>query len=104
MELFSDLPSDERLPGTERRRAMIAIMTATIMAVFDGTIVNVALPQIGLALHASASTSIWVANSYLLAVAVTLATFASLSDRMGFRKLFTAGLIVFTLSSLGCAL
>jgi DHA2 family multidrug resistance protein-like MFS transporter len=104
MELFSDMPSDEGLPGAERRRAMIAVMTATTMAVFDGTIVNVALPQISLALNASASASIWVANSYLLAVAVTLATFASLSGRVGFRKLFTAGLSVFTLASLGCAL
>jgi DHA2 family multidrug resistance protein-like MFS transporter len=104
MELFSDMPSDDGLPGTERRRAMIAVMTATTMAVFDGTIVNVALPQISLALHASAGTSIWVANSYLLAVAMTLATFASLSGRLGFRTLFTAGLTVFTLASLGCAL
>jgi DHA2 family multidrug resistance protein-like MFS transporter len=104
MELFSDMPSDEGLPGAERRRAMIAVMTATTMAVFDGTIVNVALPQISLALNASAGTSIWVANSYLLAVAMTLATFASLSGRMGFRTLFTTGLSVFTLASLGCAL
>ncbi|WP_034299280.1 DHA2 family efflux MFS transporter permease subunit [Herbaspirillum sp. RV1423] len=104
MELFSDMPSDEGLPGAERRRAMIAVMTATTMAVFDGTIVNVALPQIGLALNASVSASIWVANSYLLAVAMTLATFASLSGRVGFRGLFTAGLGVFTLASLGCAL
>jgi DHA2 family multidrug resistance protein-like MFS transporter len=104
MELFSDMPSDEGLPGAERRRAMIAVMTATTMAVFDGTIVNVALPQISLALNASAGVSIWVANSYLLAVAMTLATFASLSGRVGFRGLFTAGLGVFTLASLGCAL
>ncbi|KAF1038129.1 MAG: putative transport protein HsrA [Herbaspirillum frisingense] len=104
MELFTDLPSDEGLPGAERRKAMIAVMTATTMAVFDGTIVNVALPQISRALDASPAASIWVANAYLLAVAMTLATFASLSSRVGFRALFTAGLFVFTLASLGCAL
>lgn len=104
MELFSDLPGDEGLPGKERRKAMFAVMTATTMAVFDGTIVNVALPQISHALNASPSEAIWVANAYLLAVAMTLATFASLSGRVGFRKLFTSGLTVFTLASLGCAL
>ena len=104
MELFSDMPSDDGLPGAQRRLAMIAVMTATAMAVFDGTIVNIALPQISRALHASAGTVIWVANGYLLAMAMTLATFASLSTRLGFRTLFTSGLAVFTLASLGCAL
>jgi len=83
---------------------MIAVMTATTMTVFDGTIVNIALPQIGRALNASAGTVIWVANGYLLAMAMTLAMFASLSNRLGFRTLFTGGLAVFTLASLGCAL
>ncbi|WP_432239744.1 MFS transporter [Herbaspirillum robiniae] len=104
MELFSDQPGDEGLPGAERRLAMIAVMTATTMAVFDGTIVNVALPQITRALDAPVGTAIWVANGYLLATAMTLATFASLSGRVGFRTLFSAGLAVFTLASLGCAL
>jgi DHA2 family multidrug resistance protein-like MFS transporter len=104
MELFSDLPGDEGLPGQQRRRAMLAVMTATTMAVFDGTIINVALPQISLALHTSAAASVWVANAYLLATAMTLAAFAALSSRLGFRIQFTAGLAVFTLASLGCAL
>jgi DHA2 family multidrug resistance protein-like MFS transporter len=103
MELFSDLPGDEGLPGV-RRRAMLAVMTATTMAVFDGTIINVALPQISLALQTSAAASVWVANAYLLATAMTLAAFAAMSSRLGFRNQFTAGLAVFTLASLGCAL
>ncbi len=104
MELFSDLPGDEGLPGVRRRRAMLAVMTATTIAVFDGTIINVALPQIGLALQTSAAASVWVANAYLLATAMTLAAFAAMSSRLGFRNQFTAGLAVFTLASLGCAL
>jgi DHA2 family multidrug resistance protein-like MFS transporter len=104
MSLFSDLPGDEGLPGVQRRRAMLAVMTATTMAVFDGTIINVALPQISLALQTSAAASVWVANAYLLATAMTLAAFAALSSRLGFRNQFTAGLAVFTLASLGCAL
>lgn len=104
MELFSDQPGDEGLPGAERRLAMTAVMISTTMAVFDGTIVNVALPQIIRELGASVGTGIWVANGYLLATAMTLAIFASLSSRVGFRTLFSAGLAVFTLTSLGCAL
>jgi len=98
------MPCDDGLPGAQRRLAMIAVMTATTMAVFDGTIVNIALPQISRALDASAGTAIWVANGYLLAMAMTLATFAALSTRLGFRTLFVSGLVVFTLASLGCAL
>ncbi|HZG18540.1 MAG TPA: MFS transporter [Herbaspirillum sp.] len=104
MELFSDLPGDEGLPGVRRRRAMLAVMSATTMAVFDGTIINVALPQISQALLTSAAASVWVANAYLLATAMTLAAFAALSSRLGFRNQFTVGLAVFTLASLGCAL
>ena len=84
--------------------ATTAVMVATTMAVFDGTIVNLALPQIGRALNASAASTIWVANGYLLSTAMTLALFASLASRIGFRAQFTGGLIAFTLSSLGCAL
>ena len=104
MELFADQPSDDGLPGAERRLAMIAVMTATTMAVLDGTIVNVALPSIARSLNVSAADTIWVANGYLLAAAMTLVTFSSLATRLGFRALFAGGAAVFTLASLGCAL
>jgi DHA2 family multidrug resistance protein-like MFS transporter len=103
-ELFADRPEDDGLPGAERRLAMIAIMTATAMAVLDGTIVNVALPSIARALDVSAAATIWVANGYLLAAAMTLMSFAALANRVGFRALFVGGVTVFTLASLGCAL
>jgi DHA2 family multidrug resistance protein-like MFS transporter len=104
MTLFSDLPGDEGLPGPRRRLAMIALTTATAMTVLDGSMLNVALPQIARALDAPAGGALWVANAYLLAVAMTLAIFAALADRLGYRRLFAGGLAVFTLASLGCAL
>ena len=104
MKLFSDLPGDEGLPGRQRGLAMMAVMTGTTMAVFDGTIVNIALPQIAGSLHVPAAAAIWVSNGYLLAAAMTLATFAALARRVGFQALFAGGLAVFTLASLGCAL
>ncbi|MGI4856911.1 MAG: MFS transporter [Janthinobacterium lividum] len=104
MKLFADLPGDDGLPGRERRLAMAAVMLGTTMAVLDGSIVNVALPTIAQALRVDAPAAIWVANAYLLATAMLLVSFASLADIVGFRRLYTAGLLVFTVASLGCAL
>lgn len=104
MELFSDRAGDEGLPGRPRALAMAAVMTSTTMAVFDGSMVNIALPQIAAALKVSAPAAVWVANGYLLAAAMTLAIFAALASRYGFRLLFACGLSLFTAASLGCAL
>lgn len=103
MELFTDLPGDEGLPGRQRALALIALMTSTTMAVFDGAMINIALPQIARALHVSAADAVWVANGYLLSAAMTLAIFAALAARTGFRRLFVGGVALFTLASLGCA-
>ncbi len=84
--------------------AMAAVMTSTTMAVFDGAIINVALPSIAHALAVPAQSAVWVANGYLLSAAMTLAIFAALASRIGFRALFAFGLCLFTLASLGCAL
>ncbi|GLK91237.1 MFS transporter [Pseudomonas turukhanskensis] len=104
MGLFADQPGDDGAPGKERRLATIAVMTTTAMAVIDGTIANVALPSISNALNVSAADTIWVANGYLLAAAMTLITFSALATRVGFRALYASGGAVFTLASLGCAL
>ncbi|MGC6389051.1 MFS transporter [Ewingella sp. S1.OA.A_B6] len=104
MALFSDQPGDEGLPGRERGLAMAAVMTMTTMAVFDGSMVNIALPQIARTLNVSAGSTVWVSNGYLLSAAMTLAIFAALASKFGFRALFTLGLSVFTLASVGCAL
>ena len=104
MALFSIRPGDEGLAGRERALAMAAVMTSTTMAVFDGAIVNVALPPIAHALAVPAQSAAWIVNSYLLSAAMTLAIFAALARRVGFRTLFAFGLSLFTLASLGCAL
>lgn len=104
MELFSNQPGDDGLPGRPRLMAMLAVMTTVTMAVFDGSMVNIALPNIARALGVSASDAVWVANGYLLAAAMTLAIFAALATRLGFRQIFVFGLSLFTLASAGCAL
>ena len=104
MALFQDQPGDEGLPGRQRLLAMMAIMMATAMAVIDGTIVNIALPNIARSLGALPGSAVWVSSSYLLVAAMLLAVYASLAKRVGFRTVFVAGAGLFTLSSLGCAL
>jgi len=104
MELFSNKPGDDGLPGRARSVAMAAVMTTTAMGVFDGSVVNIALPQIAHSLNVSPAAAVWISNGYLLSAAMTLAIFAALAARLGFRTLFAFGLGLFTLSSLGCAL
>lgn len=104
MTLFSSQPGDDGLPGPARARVLAAVMTTTLMGVFDGTMINVALPSMAQAMQVPASTAVWFANGYLLAAAMTLALFAALAARLGYRPVFLAGLMTFTLTSLGCAL
>ena len=102
--LFSNQPGDEGLPGQARARVMIAVMITTLMGVFDGTMINIALPSMAQAMRVPASHAVWFANGYLLSAAMTLLIFASLAARYGTRPIFLAGLATFTLTSLGCAL
>ncbi len=104
MTLFSSQPGDEGLPGPARARVMAAIMTTTLMGVFDGTMINIALPSMAQEMQVPASIAVWFANGYLLAATMTLAIFAALAARLGYRPVFLAGLTTFTLTSLGCAL
>ncbi|MGZ6017642.1 MAG: MFS transporter [Phenylobacterium sp.] len=92
------------LPVPRRYWSVAAIWLAMTMSVLDGAIANVALPTIARELHASAASSIWVVNAYQLAITVTLLPLAALGDRLGYRRVYMAGLAVFTLGSLGCAL
>lgn len=104
MSLFLSQPGDDGLPDKERLFAMLGIMATTAMNVFDGSMINIALPKISISFGVSASEVVWVASSYLLAVSMTLVFFSALSTRIGFRRQFIGGLIVFTFSSVCCAL
>ncbi|MBO9356792.1 MFS transporter [Bordetella petrii] len=104
MELFSDQPGDEGLPGRQRAAVLAALMAATVMVVFDGSVINIALPKMADALRVPPAVAVWFANAYLLSVAMTLAIFAALARRVGFRALFLFGVALFTLASAGCAL
>ncbi len=83
---------------------LIAVSTATFMLLLDITVVNVALPSIREDLDASFTDLQWVVDAYAVALAALVLTAGSLADRLGRRRVFNAGLAIFTAASLLCAL
>jgi MFS transporter, DHA2 family, multidrug resistance protein len=98
--------ADDRdgLPLRQRYWAMLTVGLAIAMAVIDGAIANIALPTIARDLLASQAASIWVVNAYQLAVTILILPLASLGEILGYRRVYTAGLTIFTMASLCCAL
>ncbi|MDZ7854288.1 MAG: MFS transporter [Halomonas sp.] len=102
--LFATRPGDDGLPGPERRLAVLALVLGTLMAVVDTTMVNIALPSIATDLGVSASRVVWVTNLFQVVCAAFLLVFAALSELVSRRRLYVAGLALFTLAALGSAL
>ncbi|AXK38940.1 MFS transporter [Crenobacter cavernae] len=92
------------VPLPQRYWAILTIALGVTMAVLDGAIANVALPAIARDLDASPASSIWVVNAYQLSITVSLLAFAALGDIVGYRRIYQAGLVVFTVTSGLCAL
>ncbi|WP_241291305.1 MFS transporter [Burkholderia stabilis] len=95
---------DEGFDVPRRYFAAVAILVGVFMSALDSAIVNIALPTISADLRVSAASVIWVANGYQVASAATMLTCASLGSRIGERRFYTIGLVLFTISSLGCGL
>jgi EmrB/QacA subfamily drug resistance transporter len=94
------------VPGTSSRQrwTLVLVCTAAFMLLLDITVVSVALPSIQRDLRASLSDLQWVSAAYALVLAVLLLPAATLGDRLGRRRLFLTGMVVFTAGSLACAL
>jgi EmrB/QacA subfamily drug resistance transporter len=85
-------------------RWLLAVAVAgSGMAFLDGTVVNVALPDIGRDFNASTSSLQWILNGYLLTLASLILLGGSLGDRYGRRRVFVVGVLLFTAASLLCA-
>src|SRR5438105_7414101 len=84
------------------------VLAATIlgssMAFIDGTVVNVALPALQTALGATIAQVQWVVESYALFLAALLLIGGSLGDMFGRRKMFAAGVVIFSAASAWCGL
>ncbi len=83
---------------------LIAVSVAIFMLLLDITVVNVALPDIQRSLHSSFSDLQWVVDAYSLTLAAFLLTAGALADLLGRKRVFVAGLVVFTASSVVCGL
>ena len=93
-------------PYTDRSRwtALYVLCVGMLMIVLDVTIVNVALPSIQDDLGFSTSSLAWVVNAYLIAFGGLLLLAGRLGDLVGRRRVFLAGLAVFSVASLLCGL
>jgi len=89
-------------PAEPGQGAMWVVLTATFMAVLDFFIVNVAIPAIQFDLKSSVATVQWIVAGYGLAYGSGMITGGRLGDTFGRRKVFTIGLVLFTLTSLLC--
>ncbi len=81
---------------------LFTVLSATFMATLDGSIVNVALPDMSAKLNVSMAGIEWVVTSFLITIAATILIFGRLGDIKGKTKVFRFGVVFFTLGSLLC--
>lgn len=91
-------------PGLRASLSLLAVCTGFFVIQLDATVVNVALPDIAHSLGASLSHLQWVVDAYTLSLAGLMLTAGSLADRLGARRVFTLGMVVFTAGSFACSL
>src|SRR5471030_1535544 len=98
-----DAEGDGLAPAA-RRWAILSVQIGVGMASLDTAIANTALPAIAAQLHTTPAASVWIINVYQLAMVATLLPLAALGEIIGYRRVCLAGLVLFTLASLGCAM
>ena len=83
---------------------LISIMLGFFMSLLDATITNIALTNIQTNLKTDLTTVSWVINAYSIAFAALLVTMGRFADQFGRKRVFMTGMIIFSLSSLLCAI
>lgn len=91
-------------PCRRKKLALAATILGSSMAFIDSSVVNVALPSIQTELGASVAAIQWVVDAYLLFLGALVLVGGSLGDKLGRRTVFIAGIVLFTLASIGCGL
>ncbi len=95
----------ETAPDSRKRWwALMVLCLGVLMIVLDTTIVNVALPSIRTDLGFSETSLVWVVNAYMLTFGGFLLLGGRLGDLYGHRRLFLAGIVLFTIASLACGM
>lgn len=99
------IPTDMAGMGDPQRSwAIASVLAAMVLVVLDAAIVNVALPTIGQSLHIAPALAVRVVTAYQLGLIMMLLPAAALGERLGFRRVFITGAVLFTGASALCAL
>jgi EmrB/QacA subfamily drug resistance transporter len=102
--MITDTNRPQAVTARPRWLVLGTVLLAQLMLVLDATVVNVALPVIQQDLHLPEARLTWISNSYLIGFGGLLLLFGRLGDLVGRRRIFLAGLTVFTLASAACGL
>lgn len=97
------IPQDG-LNGPQRYLAIMVVSCATILTAMDTTLVNIALPTMMTDLNVSAASSVLIINASQVALLVSLLPLSALGALVGYRRVYLAGMMVFALACIGCAL
>jgi DHA2 family multidrug resistance protein-like MFS transporter len=105
---FSQKPQEpvpvDGLPLPQRHVAMAVILLGLVLCVMDSTMMNMALPQVARQWQVAPAQTLWVVNANQIASLVLLLPLAALGDRMGYRRVYLWGMVVFGLASVGALL
>lgn len=104
MQTDAASPQAEHTPVAKPGLVLALVMVGTFLAPLDGSIVNIALPDIAAEFGAPLTAVAWVASGYLLTNAALVLTMGRLGDIWGLRRVYATGFILFGAGSLACAL
>ena len=90
------------LQSSEGKWLMVATILASSMAFIDGTALNVVLPSLQKNLDATGAGLFWILNAYLLMLAALMLIGGSLGDKLGRKKIFMVGILIFIAGSVAC--
>lgn len=93
---------DAALSQRRKRLTLAATIFGSSMAFVDGSVVNIALPAIQHALHATVTSTQWIVNAYLLLLGAMVLIGGAAADLYGRRRIFLLGIAVFTIASIEC--
>ena len=92
-------PPDTAAPVPRRWWALVALVLSVLVLGFDGTILNVALPDLAVQLHADTGQLQWIVDAYLVVFAAAMLPAGLLGDRFGRRRMPITGLVLFGAAS-----
>src|SRR5215468_2596055 len=90
--------------STTGRWVLVSTILASSMVFIDGTALSIALPAIQAGLQATGTDLLWVTNAFSLPLAALLLLGGGLGDCFGRKRVFTVGIVVFSIASLACGL